>query len=157
MKALSTFVNEKLKLSDYNPDQRFRYKPKNRKELDKLLSGLIAVRGWEGNFNDIDVTLVKDLSYLFEDTPFNGDISSWNVGKVKNMRGMFFDAQLFNCNISKWNTISVENMSCMFFNAFSFDQDISNWNTYNITKPENHEDMFRYCKIKEEYKPKFNN
>ena len=32
---------------------------------------------------------VNDMSYMFRDTPFDGDVSKWNVSNVKYMSSMF--------------------------------------------------------------------
>jgi len=44
-------------------------------------------------------------------------------------------------------------MGRMFYNTASFKQDISRWDVSSVT---DRPDMFNYCPIKEEYKPKFN-
>ena len=75
--------------------------------------------------NNIDVSLIKDMSYLFCESEFTGDISRWDVSKVEDMSGMFYESK--------------------------FNQDISNW---KINKPCYTRYMFDGCKIKEEYKPK---
>ena len=36
-------------------------------------------------------------------TSFNGDLSSWQVGQVKSMNGMFNDATSFNGGLSRWD------------------------------------------------------
>ena len=46
---------------------------------------------------------------MFETTPFNGDISKWNVSKVKNMSYMFAHSN-FNQPIENWDVSKVENM-----------------------------------------------
>jgi hypothetical protein len=64
---------------------------------------------------------------MFYETDFNGDISSWDVSNVEDMEFMFYNSD-FNRDISKWNLNENCKTVCMFKN----------------------------CKIKEEYKPKFN-
>ena len=49
------------------------------------------------------------MSYMFASTPFNGDISKWNVSHVTNMAAMFMSSN-FNKNISKWDVSNVESM-----------------------------------------------
>ena len=59
---------------------------------------------------------VTSMSSMFHQTPFNGDISGWNVSSVTKMGGMFWEAS-FNGDISEWNVSNVKNMSHMFLNC----------------------------------------
>ena len=42
---------------------------------------------------------------------FNGDLSTWSVGRVTTMSRMFSYATSFNGNISKWDVTSVTDMA----------------------------------------------
>ena len=58
---------------------------------------------------------------MFRDaTLFNGDISKWDVSKVRDMTAMFKAATKFNGDISKWDVSSVIKMDAMFMHAKSF-------------------------------------
>ena len=72
-----------------------------------------------------------DMSGMFNLTPFNQDISSWNVGEVTNMSGMFFGTQSFNQDISSWDVSNVTDMGNMFRNASMFNQNLNNWERNN--------------------------
>jgi hypothetical protein len=63
---------------------------------------------------------------MFCQSIFNGDISDWDVSKVKDVSGMFEDSE--------------------------FNRDISKWNLSNVKKKAK---MFLGCKIEQAYKPKF--
>ena len=108
------------------------YKPKDWYYLIKLLERMVEVRGDEGDFNDIDTSEIESMNLLFyENKTFNGNISGWNVSKVKDMFGVFHTTS-FNQDISKWEFPNVLNMNYMFCNATSFNQDISNWKFPNV-------------------------
>lgn len=109
------------------------YKPDNEESLDKLLRVLIDERGNTGDFNDIDVSEIRDMSYMFEEhDKFNGDITGWDTSKVKSMHGMFYGATSFNQPIGSWDTSSVEDMSYMFFEATSFNQPLETRNVRRV-------------------------
>ena len=53
------------------------------------------------------------MSFMFRLSEFNGDISKWDVSKVKDMESMF-EYSNFNKDISKWNINNVINRKWMF-------------------------------------------
>ena len=147
--------------------------PKTKKELEKIIEERMIEQGEYCDLNDIDTSLITDMSCLFSSSWFNGNISKWDVSNVTDMRNMFFlskftgdisnwnvsnvgnmysmfGASEFNGDISKWNISNVKNMSYTFFRA-KFNQDISSW---KINKDCTTTSIFRECSIKEEYKPK---
>ena len=98
--------------------------PKTRVELWKIIDERIRKQGSNCDLNNIDVSLITDMSFLFYTSGFNGDISEWDVSNVKNMNAMFAYSK-FNSDISKWKL----RQGC------------------------DTRDMFTKCPIKEEYKP----
>ena len=151
MKSLKCYIQEKLvikksKIIDY------KYFPKIKKELENIIEQRIKEEGNNVDLNDIDVSNITDMSYLFEDTDFNGDVSKWDVSNVTTMYSMFCGCKAFNRDISSWDVSNVKDMKFMFFNCKKFNQDISNWNVSNVT---NLFHTFLNCPIEEKYKPKF--
>ena len=61
----------------------------------------------------ICTTKITDMSKLFSESQFNGDISNWDVSNVTNMGDMFSESQ-FNGDISIWDVSNVINMIGMF-------------------------------------------
>ena len=57
----------------------------NRDELLKLIEQRIEEQGPNCDLNDIDVSRVTDMYCLFECSGFTGDISRWDVSRVKDM------------------------------------------------------------------------
>ena len=173
MKTLQNYITEKI-LINKNSKIVYNYYPKTKEELKDIINQKIESEGNKCNLNDIDTSNITDMSYLFLESDFNGDISKWNVSNVKSMKYMFLNSN-FNGDISKWNVSNVTNMEGMF-RVSKFDGDISNWDVSNVTNMEGmflrstfNGDIFNWdvsnvkfksrmfddCPIEEKYKPKF--
>ena len=90
-----------------------------------IIRDRISKEGPNCDLNDIDTSLITDMTGLFYGSDFNCDISEWNVSNVENMSKMF-EGSNFNQDISNWKI----NKNCLTFN------------------------MFNDCSIKEKYKSK---
>ena len=129
-------------ISKYIQWNKYRYKAKDKEHLKKLIRKEIKKYGNTCSLNHIDLSDITDLSYLFCDSPFNGDISKWDVSHVLNMEGMFRNNQ-FNGRILEWDVSNVINMGGMFFNS-EFNGDISQW---DVSQVKDMEDMFKNCSV----------
>ena len=76
------------------------YQPTENEELKNIIKERISKEGSNCNLNDIDVSLITDMSELFYYSKFDGDISEWDVSNVKSMHSMFYSSN-FNGDISK--------------------------------------------------------
>lgn len=146
MKKLNEYINEALALGK---GKRYKLFPNNREELAKMIKKEIRTYGWECDLNYIDVSKVKDLSFLFSSIAapygfglqkFNGDISKWDVSKCTNFASMF-KCSAFAGDISEWDTGNVETMSEMFAQSTEpggnaqvqrFNCDISGWDVSSL-------------------------
>ena len=135
MENLSSYISEKLVITKDTKSKY--YHPKTKDELKELVNKLIKERGNDADLNDIDTSKITDMSYMFDNSEFNGDISEWDVSNVTNMQTMFADSK-FNGDISDWDVSSVTNMHCMF-NGSEFtgeNGDISKWKVGKVKRIE---------------------
>ena len=95
------------------------FQPQTKAELqtavDLWVSDETSAIATYGEINTWDVSLITDMRQLFQSkTTFNDDISSWDVSSVTTMHQMFNDATSFNGDLSGWDVSSVTNMSQIF-------------------------------------------
>jgi hypothetical protein len=80
------------------------YKPMNKDQLRNILivySQYYNDTGYK-SLNWVDTSEIKDMSYLFQDIQiFFLDVSQWDVSKVRDMRGMFYESPT-NVDIKNW-------------------------------------------------------
>ena len=149
-------------------------RPKTKDELKFIIKSRVFNEGTNCDLNDIDTSLITDMSKLFYKSRFNGNISNWDVSKVEDMTGMFsgsrfngdisrwdvsrcqlmvgmFSGSKFNGDISRWDVSGCQSMGGMFVSS-DFNGDISKW---KLRKDCNIVIMFDKCPIKEEFKPKY--
>ena len=88
MLSFTKFLNETSETT------RTTVKPKNKSELMKIIKGAIKKEGNNCDLNFIDTSLIDDMSKLFRESEFNGDISKWDVSNVKSIDGMFENSPL---------------------------------------------------------------
>ena len=106
MKSLTRFIQEKLIIKK-NKATNYKYFPQSKEELKAIIETRIENEGNKVDLNDIDTSKITDMSYLFDRTDFNGDISKWDVSNVTNMYSMFYGCESFNQDISDWDVSNV--------------------------------------------------
>ena len=111
MQTLVEFMNRD-RLKKY---KSYNYFPEDKYELKRTINKLIKERGNKADFNDIDTSKIDDMSFLFDRTSFDGDISRWNVSSVESMEGMFWQAKNFDQNLDEWNINPRCNISSIFY------------------------------------------
>ena len=133
MKSFKQHIYEKLKVSVRNTTKHTLF-PKTKDELKQMIKDEISKNGNECSLNHIDVSKITDMSTLFMESPFNGDISEWNVSNVTNMKYMFNGCKYTSKNgdISDWDVSNVKYMREMFYKS-NFNGNISKWNVSDVT------------------------
>ena len=114
------------------------FQPQSKQELvtavNLWVSDNASALSTYGEINEWDVSLISDMSGLFNDLNlFNEDISSWNVSNVTDMGGIFDGAASFNADLSTWDVSSVTSMYNAFGSATSFNADISSWDVSSVS------------------------
>ena len=120
-----------------------RITPTNNMQLREFIVRYLAGDISLGNINDWDVSLVVDMSQLFNGYPlFNEPLNNWNVSNVTKMTRMFFRCSAFNQPLNNWNVSNVTSMIDIFGRCTAFNQPLNDWNVSNVT---NMSYMFNQC------------
>jgi len=117
--SITQYSNEIWRLSDVALNM---FQPRTKAELQS------AVNGW------IDGTITADSPVPSEQgSGTYGAMNTWDVSLITDMSSLFEEKQNFNEDISNWNVSNVTDMYEMFYSASAFNQDISNWCVTTIT------------------------
>ncbi len=143
-------VSKEVKRS-LNESNTYKYHPKTRKQLEKIIEEHFAVGN--GDLNDIDVSAITNFSDLFNKGAFgstfeydgNIDVSKWDVSNGTRFDYMFAYYSNFNCDLSQWDVSNGKNFEFMFAYCTKLKTDISLWDFSNATKLK---EMFYKCNLK---------
>lgn len=144
MKTINTFITEKLKIpKKIKQPVTHTLFPKNKWELKQCIFDECSKKGNSADLNNIDTSEITDMSYLFDSTSFNGDVSLWDVSNVHNMMFLFASSN-FNGDLSEWDVSKCRNMIGMFkYSKFTGENgDISGWDVSNVLSMKG---MFGLC------------
>lgn len=128
MKQLEAYINEKLKVS--NDTSKYTLFPKDKKELMHMIDDEVVKNGKNCSLNHIDVSEITDMSTVFRQSVFDGDITEWDVSNVKDMSFMFeySDFTGENSDLSKWDVSNVDLMNYMFDHSkFNNRKSLNGW------------------------------
>ena len=128
MRKLEEFVIEKLKVS--KDTSMYTLFPKDKKELMRMIDDEVVKNGLTCSLNHIDVSEITDMSCVFRQSIFDGDITNWDVSNVKDMSFMFEYAEFTgqNSDLSQWDVSNVDLMNYMFDHSkFNNRKSLNGW------------------------------
>ena len=128
MKQLEAYINEKLKVS--KDTSKYTLFPKDKKELMRMIDDEVVKNGKNCSLNHIDVSEITDMSTVFRQSIFDGDITNWDVSNVKDMSFMFeySDFTGKNSDLSQWDVSNVDLMIYMFVHSkFNNRKSLNGW------------------------------
>ena len=146
VKPINEFWGDVLK-RDLLGETREEDKFHSKKELKEYLKSEIQKQGENVVIQNLDVSLLEDLSELFSGI-CNGvktlDLSGWKTSNAKDMNWMFWDcSSIESLDVSGWDTSNVENMSYMFYTCERLKSiNLTGW---DVSSVKNMEGMFYYC------------
>ena len=94
----------------------------SREEIKEYLKSEIKKQGKNVVIRNLDVSLIEDLSFLFNGIAAGVeslDLSGWKTSNVEFMSWMFSDCyDLKSIDLSGWDTSNTKHMSKMFFDCY---------------------------------------
>lgn len=98
--------------------------------IENIFSG----SGYNGlGMENIDLSNVTNMKYAFRNSPFNIDVSGWEVSSVELLTGAFWGCSNFEgTGINNWNTSGLTDLAFAFADCEVFTGDVSGWNVSNV-------------------------
>jgi len=147
MKLINNFITEKLVINKNIKINQIEYFPKNFNELKKI----ITKRALDSNdgvldLNDIDISKIINLSYLFENINNikSVNINNWDTSKVTDIHGLFWcNKSVEEIYMNDWDTSNIESFYGAFYHCENLKTlDLSKW---KFDKCEKTDLMFANC------------
>jgi len=141
MKSLNTYINEKLVLNkDTFKKPSYKYFPKDKKELIKIIDSIVISDYKDDNskiidLNVIDTSEITDMSEIFlEYKDYKIDVSNWNTSNVMTMTNMFEYSKISDIiGIENWDVSNVKYMIGMFNHCINIEYlNLSLWNVKKL-------------------------
>ena len=89
-----------------------------------------------GSLETLNVHGVQNFEQMLCGTEWpssNVDLTSWDVSRATNMKGMFRKANVKQIDVSTWDVRAVTSMANMFDSASNFNGDLSRWEPNKVT------------------------
>ena len=149
MKQLNNFILEKLKINSKSKINQYNYFPKDKKELIEIIKKKyqeIQKPNIYGNLtppkdildlNDIDISKITDLSYLFEYIkPIKVDMNNWDVSHVTDIHGLFWTNNIVEeIHIENWDVRNIESVYGAFYFCTNIKElNLDNWEFKKCTE-----------------------
>lgn len=157
MLNLNNYIFEKLKITKDTKINQYQYFPKNKKELIAIIKKKYEemqkpdIHGYPIHsndildLNDIDVSKITDLSYLFENIkPIKVDMNNWDVSHVTDIHGLFWVNKIIEeIHIENWDVRNVESAYGAFYFCTNIKElNLDNWEFEKCTE---FDIMFKGC------------
>ena len=109
----------------------------SKKELIDYLDSEIKKQGENVVIQNLDVSLVEDMSELFYKIAYKVkslNLSGWKTSGAKDMRAMFWGCySLESLDVTGWDTSNVKDMRGVFYKCSALESlDLSGWDISNV-------------------------
>jgi hypothetical protein len=148
MKNLKDIISEKLIINKNIKVNEYHYHPINRRDLVEVVSKKykdLKSKNEILDLNDIDISKVHDLSYLFElIKPKKVNMNNWDTSNVTDIHGLFWNNDIIEeIYIEDWDVSNVETAYGSFYFCKNLKKlNLKSWNFKSCTE---FDLMFKGC------------